>query len=114
MIECSVCHSKIASPTTKSISRAYDKHHTSVSSKTRFVNVILVGGDCLLVGLQVLLTLSSLTNLEYADPKFVGIKIGLVLASLAYNDELLSYSSAVQEVCKLFCMAVMSIRTLID
>ncbi|KAK8535567.1 hypothetical protein V6N13_082054 [Hibiscus sabdariffa] len=59
MIECSVCHSKIASPTTKSISRAYDKHHTSVSSKTRFVNVILVGGDCLLVGLQPILVYMS-------------------------------------------------------
>ncbi|GMI94181.1 UDP-GALACTOSE TRANSPORTER 6, UDP-galactose transporter 6 [Hibiscus trionum] len=59
MIECSVCHSKIASPATKSISRAYGKHHTFVSSKARFVNVLLVGGDCLLVGLQPILVYMS-------------------------------------------------------
>ncbi|KHG08648.1 CMP-sialic acid transporter 3 [Gossypium arboreum] len=33
MIECSVCHSKIASPTSKTISRAYDRHRSHVSSK---------------------------------------------------------------------------------
>ncbi|TYG85954.1 hypothetical protein ES288_A13G096200v1 [Gossypium darwinii] len=33
MIECSVCHSKIASPPSKTISRAYDRHRSHVSSK---------------------------------------------------------------------------------
>ncbi|XP_022742146.1 CMP-sialic acid transporter 4-like isoform X5 [Durio zibethinus] len=52
MIECSVCHSKIASTNSKTISRAYDRHRSHVSSKTRFLNVLLVGGDCILVGFQ--------------------------------------------------------------
>lgn len=53
MIECSVCHSKLVSPTTKSVSRAYDRHKNRVSSKQRVLNVFLVVGDCMLVGLQV-------------------------------------------------------------
>ncbi|KAG8375935.1 hypothetical protein BUALT_Bualt09G0010700 [Buddleja alternifolia] len=55
MIECSVCHSKLVSPSTKSVSRAYDQHRSKVSSKQRVLNVLLVGGDCILVGLQSLL-----------------------------------------------------------
>lgn len=53
MIECSVCHSKLVSPTTKAFSRAYDRHKSRVSSKQRAVNILLVVGDCVLVGLQV-------------------------------------------------------------
>ncbi|XVF07028.1 hypothetical protein REPUB_Repub06bG0102100 [Reevesia pubescens] len=56
MIECSVCHSKISSPNSKTISRAYRSH---VSSKTRFLNVLLVGGDCILVGFQPILVYMS-------------------------------------------------------
>ncbi|KAL0918963.1 hypothetical protein M5K25_011015 [Dendrobium thyrsiflorum] len=52
MLECSVCHSKLVSPSTKTISRAYDKHRSNVSSKNRALNVLLVFGDCILVGLQ--------------------------------------------------------------
>ncbi|KAH0460841.1 hypothetical protein IEQ34_008416 [Dendrobium chrysotoxum] len=52
MLECSVCHSKLVSPSTKTISRAYDKHRSNVSSKNRALNVLLVFGDCFLVGLQ--------------------------------------------------------------
>lgn len=59
MIECSVCHSKLVSPTTKSISRAYDRHKTRVSSKQRALNVFLVVGDCMLVGLQPILVYMS-------------------------------------------------------
>ncbi|OIW12804.1 hypothetical protein TanjilG_24737 [Lupinus angustifolius] len=55
MIECSVCHSKLVSPTTKSISRAYDRHKSRVSSKYRALNVFLVVGDCILVGFQPIL-----------------------------------------------------------
>lgn len=43
---CSVCRSK-------TISRAYDDHKTRVTSKQRVLNVLLVVGDCMLVGLQV-------------------------------------------------------------
>ncbi|XP_022746252.1 CMP-sialic acid transporter 2-like isoform X4 [Durio zibethinus] len=59
MIECSVCHSKIASPISKAISRAYDGHRSHVSSKTRILNVLLVGGDCVLVGFQPILVYMS-------------------------------------------------------
>ncbi|KAL5783989.1 hypothetical protein ACOSQ2_006381 [Xanthoceras sorbifolium] len=59
MIECSVCHSKLVSPTTKSVSRAYDNHKIRVSSKQRVLNVFLVVGDCMLVGLQPVLVYMS-------------------------------------------------------
>lgn len=54
MMECSVCHSKLVSPTSKTVSRAYDRYKTRVSSKQRALNFILVVGDCFLVGLQVI------------------------------------------------------------
>ena len=54
MIECSVCHSKLVSPTTRGVSRAYDRHKSRVSSKQRALNVLLVVGDCVLVGFQVI------------------------------------------------------------
>ncbi|CAL9126202.1 unnamed protein product [Musa textilis] len=54
MIECSVCHSKFVSPSPRSVSRAYDKHRSQVSSKYRALNFLLVVGDCILVGLQVI------------------------------------------------------------
>ncbi|KAI4345018.1 hypothetical protein L6164_012188 [Bauhinia variegata] len=59
MIECSVCHSKLMSPTTKSISRAYDRHKIRTSSKHRALNFLLVVGDCILVGLQPILVYMS-------------------------------------------------------
>ncbi|KAL0322735.1 UNVERIFIED_CONTAM: CMP-sialic acid transporter 3 [Sesamum angustifolium] len=43
----------------KSISRAYDRHRSKVSSKQRALNVLLVGGDCVLVGLQPILVFMS-------------------------------------------------------
>ncbi|KAG6393689.1 hypothetical protein SASPL_147934 [Salvia splendens] len=49
----SVCHSKLVNPSTKAVSRAYDRHRSKVSSKQRVLNFLLVGGDCVLVGLQV-------------------------------------------------------------
>ncbi|XP_058007549.1 CMP-sialic acid transporter 3-like [Hevea brasiliensis] len=59
MIECSVCHSKLVSPNTKPFSRAYDRHKSRVSSKQRALNVLLVAGDCILVGLQPILVYMS-------------------------------------------------------
>ncbi|XP_051118248.1 CMP-sialic acid transporter 3-like [Andrographis paniculata] len=59
MIECSVCHSKLVSPSSRPISRAYDKHRSKVSSKQRALNALLVGGDCILVGLQPILVYMS-------------------------------------------------------
>nr|XP_010912808.1 CMP-sialic acid transporter 5 [Elaeis guineensis] len=59
MIECSVCHSKLLSPSTRTVSRAYDRHRSKISSKTRALNILLVVGDCILVGLQPILVYMS-------------------------------------------------------
>lgn len=59
IVECSVCRSRLMSPTTKSVSRAYDRHRSKVSSKQRVLNVLLVVGDCFLVGLQPVLVYMS-------------------------------------------------------
>ncbi|KAG8369536.1 hypothetical protein BUALT_Bualt14G0023700 [Buddleja alternifolia] len=59
MTECSVCHSKLVSPSTKAVSRAYDRHRSKISSKQRALNALLVGGDCVLVGLQPVLVFMS-------------------------------------------------------
>ncbi|KAL3523286.1 hypothetical protein ACH5RR_016120 [Cinchona calisaya] len=61
MVECSVCHSKLtlSSPATKTVSKAYDRHRNNVSLKTRAFNLFLVGGDCVLVGLQPILVFMS-------------------------------------------------------
>ncbi|KAL6652483.1 hypothetical protein ACP70R_011408 [Stipagrostis hirtigluma subsp. patula] len=59
MLECSVCRSKVAVPSPRSVSRAYDKHRSKISSKYRALNVLLVSGDCILVGLQPILVFMS-------------------------------------------------------
>ncbi|KAJ4721665.1 CMP-sialic acid transporter 3-like [Melia azedarach] len=61
MIECSVCHSNLELETVggKTVARAYDRRRNQVSSKTRFLNVVLVVGDCVLVGLQPILVYMS-------------------------------------------------------
>ncbi|KAH8501285.1 hypothetical protein H0E87_016195 [Populus deltoides] len=61
MIECSVCHSKVSANNnnSKAVVRAYDRHRSDVSSKTRFLNLFLVVGDCILVGLQPILVYMS-------------------------------------------------------
>ncbi|KAK4566812.1 hypothetical protein RGQ29_002889 [Quercus rubra] len=59
VVECSVCHSKLVSPTTKTVSRAYDRYKNRVSSKQRALNIALVVGDCMLVGLQPILVYMS-------------------------------------------------------
>ncbi|KAB5515910.1 hypothetical protein DKX38_026558 [Salix brachista] len=58
-LECSVCHSKLVSPNSKTYSKAYDRHKIRVSSKQRALNVLLVVGDCVLVGLQPILVYMS-------------------------------------------------------
>ncbi|KAF5783392.1 putative nucleotide-sugar transporter [Helianthus annuus] len=59
MIECSVCHSKLVKPTTKTVSRAYDQYRSKTPKKNRALNVLLVVGDCMLVGLQPILVYMS-------------------------------------------------------
>ncbi|KAG8639884.1 CMP-sialic acid transporter 3 isoform X1 [Manihot esculenta] len=74
MIECSVCHSKF-SPTSKTVSRAYDRHRIDVSSKTRALNVLLVVGDCILVGLQPILVYMSKVDGQF---KFSPISVNFL------------------------------------
>jgi hypothetical protein len=52
-VECSVCHAKVAVPA--AVSKAYHTHRSTVSSRQRALNVLLVSGDCVLAGLQVTL-----------------------------------------------------------
>ncbi|KAI3511638.1 hypothetical protein L1887_18794 [Cichorium endivia] len=58
--ECSVCHSKLVS--TKAISRAYDGHRIKISKKHRALNVLLVVGDCMLIGIQPILVYMCKVN----------------------------------------------------
>ena len=51
MIECSVFHSRLVSLSVKTVSRANDRHRSKISSKHHALNVLLVVGDCILVGL---------------------------------------------------------------
>ncbi|KAJ6891872.1 hypothetical protein NC651_025155 [Populus alba x Populus x berolinensis] len=64
MIECSECHSKISANNnnSKAVAIAYDKHRSDVSSKARVLNLLLVGGDCIFVGLQPILVYISKHN----------------------------------------------------
>lgn len=59
MAECSVCHSKLLSPGSRGVVKAYDRHRNTVSLKTRAFHFFLVGGDCVLVGLQPILVYMS-------------------------------------------------------
>ncbi|KAJ6429351.1 hypothetical protein OIU84_020891 [Salix udensis] len=61
MIECSACHSKIPANNnnSKAVARAYVRHRSDASYKTRFLNLLLVVGDCSLVGLQPILVYMS-------------------------------------------------------
>jgi len=59
VVECSVCRSRVVVPSPRSMSRAYDKHRSKMSSKFRALNVFLVVGDCILVGLQVCARLNA-------------------------------------------------------
>lgn len=59
ILECSNCCSRLVSPSSKTVSRAYDRHKSTVSSKQRALNVLLVVGDCILVGLQPILVYMS-------------------------------------------------------
>ncbi|GAB2233301.1 hypothetical protein Droror1_Dr00002521 [Drosera rotundifolia] len=58
IVECSVCHSKLK-PGSKTVSKAYDRHRIKISSKQKALNIALVVGDCMLVGLQPILVYMS-------------------------------------------------------
>ncbi|KAH7285678.1 hypothetical protein KP509_33G040600 [Ceratopteris richardii] len=60
VIQCHVCGSNVnASPSLRTVSRAYDRHRSDLSSKYRFLNVLLVVSDCCLLGLQPILVYMS-------------------------------------------------------
>ncbi|TVU36172.1 hypothetical protein EJB05_18091 [Eragrostis curvula] len=56
-VECRVCHAKV--PVPAAVSKAYDIHRSTVSSRQRALNVLLVSGDCVLAGLQPILVYMS-------------------------------------------------------
>ena len=55
MIECNVFHSRLVSLSARTVSRANDRHRSKISSKHHALIVLLVVGDCILVGLQPIL-----------------------------------------------------------
>lgn len=61
MLECKVCGSKVDSLRTvsKAYDKAYDRHRNDLSSKIRFLNVLLVVSDCCLLGIQPILVYMS-------------------------------------------------------
>ncbi|RVW12461.1 CMP-sialic acid transporter 4 [Vitis vinifera] len=80
MIECSVCHSRLVSPSAKTVSRAYDRHRSKISSKHRALNVFLVVGDCILVGFQFTrLFLQTMVFKAHGKVKWLGRMLGCVV-----------------------------------
>ncbi|KAJ8467433.1 hypothetical protein OPV22_029985 [Ensete ventricosum] len=75
MIECNFCHSKFPLPASKTVSRAYDNHKNKISSKQRALHVMLVVGDCILVGLQPILVYMSKVDGSF---KFSPISVNLL------------------------------------
>ncbi|KAB1994670.1 hypothetical protein ES319_D13G114200v1 [Gossypium barbadense] len=108
MIECSVCHSKIASPTSKTISRAYDRHRSHLSSKTRFLNVLLVGGDCVLVGFQPILVYMSKVDGGF---KFSPISVNFLteVAKVIFAITMLLFQARHKKVCEKSLLSISSL-----
>lgn len=80
MIECNFCHSKFPLPASKTVSRAYDNHKSKISSKQRALHVMLVVGDCILVGLQVMLVECSVyENLLSILPRAPPVRMGTTM-----------------------------------
>ncbi|XP_011014986.1 PREDICTED: CMP-sialic acid transporter 3-like isoform X2 [Populus euphratica] len=110
MIECSECHSKISANNnnSKAVARAYDRHRSDVSSKARVLNLLLVGGDCIFVGLQPILVYISKHNgnFEYSPISvnfltetakvFFAIFMLLIQHKKVGEKSLLSFSTFVQ------------------
>ncbi|KAG6436679.1 hypothetical protein SASPL_101581 [Salvia splendens] len=97
MIECSACHSKIANPSSKAVSRAYDRHRSKVSSKQRALNFLLVGGDCVLVGFQPILVYMSKVDGRF---KFSPISVNFLteLAKVLFAITMLLFQARRQKV----------------
>lgn len=99
-LECSVCHSKLVSPNSRTYSKAYDRHKIRVSSKQRALNVLLVVGDCVLVGLQVIscrhdLSLSLPLSSNMSSFEYSLLEIGM--GKLSYRS--VCYFSMFTELC---------------
>ncbi|KAL7106106.1 hypothetical protein ACP275_07G090600 [Erythranthe tilingii] len=110
MVECSVCHSKLASPSTKAISRAYDQHRSKVSSKQRALNFLLVSGDCVLVGFQPILVFMSKVDGRF---KFSPISVNFLteVAKLVFAILMLIFQARRQKVGE---KSLLSISTFIQ
>ncbi|KAL6499905.1 CMP-sialic acid transporter 3 [Orobanche gracilis] len=97
MIECSVCHSKIVNPSTKTVARAYDRHRSKISAKQRAVNFLLVGGDCVLVGFQPILVYMSKVDGRF---KFSPISVNFLteVAKVIFAITMLLFQATKQKV----------------
>ncbi|XP_068646298.1 CMP-sialic acid transporter 2-like [Aristolochia californica] len=97
MIECSVCHSKLISPGSKTVARAYDHRRNKISSKYRALKVLLVVGDCVLVGLQPILVYMSKVD---GDFKFSPISVNFLteIAKVLFAVVMLVFQARSQKV----------------
>ncbi|KAK9087922.1 hypothetical protein Syun_030316 [Stephania yunnanensis] len=61
MVECSVCRSRLGEPkhNAKNLSKAYVLQRIKTPSQNFALNALLVGGDCIFVGLQPILVYMS-------------------------------------------------------
>uniref|UniRef100_A0A2P2MQF0 CMP-sialic acid transporter 2 n=2 Tax=Rhizophora mucronata TaxID=61149 RepID=A0A2P2MQF0_RHIMU len=108
MLECSVCHSKLVSPSSRTVSKAYDQHKSRISSKQRALNFFLVVGDCILVGLQpVLVYMSKVDGGFKFSPISVnflteGAKVLFAIVMLLFQVQLIVFAPSFTRLCALF------------
>ncbi|KAJ7560637.1 hypothetical protein O6H91_04G138000 [Diphasiastrum complanatum] len=61
MLQCKVCGAQVTddSPSVRTVSKAYDRHHSNQASRFRGFSILLVAIDCVLIGLQPILVYMS-------------------------------------------------------
>ncbi|KAL3679356.1 hypothetical protein R1sor_022312 [Riccia sorocarpa] len=94
VVECKVCGSKtLGSPSLKTVSLAYDRHHSNPATRFRALNVLLVVGDCILIGLQPILVYIS-----KVDGKFL------------FNPVSVNFLTEIAKVAFAVCMLLIAVR----
>ncbi|GMH28591.1 hypothetical protein Nepgr_030434 [Nepenthes gracilis] len=124
VMQCSVCHSMLISPGNKTSSRKYDCHVSKdSSSKRKALSILLVVGDCVLVGLQpILIHMSKVDGKFYFNPisvNFLTEAAGLAIAIIMLliqsrrqevgEESLLSLSTFVQAARSNVLLAIIGI-----
>ncbi|KAG6547102.1 hypothetical protein Mapa_011353 [Marchantia paleacea] len=94
VVECKNCGSKtLGSPSVRPVSLAYDRHHSNPASRFRALNVLLVVGDCTLIGLQPILVYMS-----KVDGKFL------------FNPVSVNFLTELAKVAFAMCMLLFAVR----